>query len=345
MFSVRKTLEKEILWRVCVIKVEERISKDLASGHIDGASVCVLQKGQTLYKRCFGTAKDNSLYRIASMTKPITATGVLLLWERGELRLSDPVAKFLPGFPLELQIQHLLTHTSGLSQEAYVAGITDEHRQDPNLLTDYIASLPFDHAPGTYAQYNPVAAYHLLTQIIQQVSCMDFSRFAEQEILLPCAMQDTTFLPTREQWARLVPLEDTKPGCVFEGYPVSYPLGGAGLISSLADYQNFATMLLNRGSFGGKQVLKEETVLAMTTPQVPESVQPGAVRWGYSVRVIIGENRLPAGSFGWSGAYGTHFWVDPKNEIVAIYMKNSRIDGGASASTAAHFEADVYGSL
>lgn len=328
-----------------MIAVENRIKEDLASGHIDGASVCVLQEGQTLYKRCFGTAKDNSLYRIASMTKPVTGAAMMLLAERGELKLSDPVMKFLPGFPQELQIRHLLTHTSGLSQTAYVAGITDEHRQDPNLLTDYIASLPFDHAPGTYAQYSPVAAYHLLTQIIQKVSCMDFSCFAEQELLLPCAMQDTTFLPTKEQWSRLVPLKDTKPGCVFEGYPVSYPLGGAGLISSLADYQNFATMLLHLGSFGSKQILKEETVLAMTTPQVPESVQPGAVRWGYSVRVITGENRLPVGSFGWSGAYGTHFWVDPKHEIIGIYMKNSRTDGGASALTAAHFEEDVYTSL
>lgn len=328
-----------------MIPVEKRIKEDLATGRVDGVSVCVSQKGQTLYEHCFGTARKDSLYRIASMTKPITAAAVMLLWERGEVSLTDPVAKYLPGFPLDLQIRHLLTHTSGLSQESYVAGITEICRQDPNFLTDYIASLPFDHAPGTYAQYSPVAAYHLLTQIIQQVSKMDFCGFLEQEIFAPCAMQDTTFLPNKEQWARLVPLKDTKPGCVFEGYPVSNPLGGAGLVSSLADYRNFATMLLNRGSFAGRQMLKEETVLAMTSAQVPESVQPGSVRWGCGVRVITGQDRLPVGAYGWSGAYGTHFWVDPQNEIVAIYMKNSRVDGGACAITAAHFEEDVYTSL
>ena len=328
-----------------MVTVENRIKQDLASGHIDGASAYVSQGGKTLYENHFGNVKPDSLFRIASMTKPITGAAVMLLAERGELKLSDPVGKFLPGFPLNLQIRHLLTHTSGLSQKSYVEGITDHHRQDPNLLTDYIASLLFDHTPGTHAEYNPVAAFHLLVTIAEQVASVDFPSFLAKEIFAPCAMTNTTFLPSKEQWARLVPLQDAKPGCVFEGYPVSNPMGGAGLISSLADYKNFATMLLNRGSFGGKQILKEETILEMTTPQVPESVQPGAVRWGYSVRVITGKNRLPVGSFGWSGAYGTHFWVDPKNEIIGIYMKNSRIDGGAGAVTAAHFEEDVYTSL
>ena len=325
--------------------VENRIQEDLISGHIDGASVHVSQDGKTLYEDHLGNVTENSLFRIASMTKPITAAGVMLLGERGEIKLSDPVVKYLPGFPPELQIRHLLTHTSGLSQSAYVAGITDVYRADPNLLTDYIGSLPFDHAPGTHAEYSPVAAFHLLAAIAEQAASMDFPSFLEQEIFANCAMTNTAFLPSKEQWARLVPLQDAKPGCIFEGYPVSNPLAGAGLVSNLADYKNFATMLLNRGSFGGKQVLKEETVLEMTTPQVPESVQPGPVRWGCGVRVITGQNRLPVGSFGWSGAYGTHFWVDPQNRIIGIYMKNSRVDGGAGAVTAANFEKDVYTSL
>lgn len=326
-----------------MIKVEKRIKEDLAAGRIEGASVSVMQKGAILYENHFGHAAPNSLFRIASMTKPVTAVAVLKLWEQGLMSLEDPLIKYLPGFPPELQIKHLLTHTSGISQSAYVAGITDAYREDSNLLTDYIASLPLDHKPGTYAEYNPVAAYHLLTMIVQQVAAIDYSSFLEQEIFEKCNMKDTTFLPSKEQWARLVPLEDAIPGCVFEGYPVTNPIGGAGLISSLADYKNFATMLLQMGSFAGKQILKEETVQEMTKAQ--ESVQTGSVRWGYGVRVVTGENRLPLGSYGWSGAYGTHFWVDPKNQLLAIYMKNSRKDGGASAVTAACFEEDVYASL
>lgn len=328
-----------------MIPVEKRIQEDLATGHIDGAAVSVMKAGNTLYENHFGNVTENSLFRIASMTKPVTGAGVMLLAERGEIKLSDPVAKYLPGFPTELQIRHLLTHTSGLSQTDYAKRITDVYRADPNLLVDFIAGVAFAYGPGTHAEYNPVAAFHLIGAIIEQVASVDFPSFLEREIFVPCAMTNTTFLPSKEQWARLVPLKDAKPGCVFEGYPVSNPLAGAGLVSSLADYKNFATMLLNRGSFGGKQILKEETLLDMTTPQVPESVQPGPVRWGYSVRVITGENRLPVGSYGWSGAYGTHFWVDPQNEIIGIYMKNSRIDGGAGAVTAANFEKNIYTSL
>ena len=320
-------------------RILSRLEKDLHDHRIDGASVCVYRKGD-LWEDHVGNATSNSLFRIASMTKPITAVAVLKLWEDGKLQLTDPVMKYLPGFDFRLQIRHLLTHTSGLSQSYYADHITDECRSDTNLLTDYIASVPLEHDPGTFAEYNPVAAFALLTAIIEQVAGVDFPTYVEEQILKPCDMKDTTFLPTKDQWTRLVPMEDTKPGCVFESYPVTNPVGGAGLVSSLGDYKNFAQMLLQKGQFHGKQILKEETVAAMASPQ--ESCQTGSLRWGYGVRVVVGENRRPVGSFGWSGAYGTHFWIDPANELFAIYMKNSRRDGGAGAITAANFETDVY---
>lgn len=314
-------------------RVKNRILADLENGHIRGASVHVSQKGKTLYEAHFGNVTEQSLFRIASMTKPVTAAAVLLLADRKKLSLKDPVVKYLPGFPLELQIIHLLSHCSGLSQSWYAQHITDEFRADPNLLVDFIASVPFDHAPGTYAEYNPVAAYALLTAIVEKVAAVDFATFVEREIFAPLGMTDTTFLPTKEQWARLVPMEDTVPGCIFERYPVTNPLGGAGLISSLSDYKKFAQMLLN----GGAGILSSEAVKTMS------SVQFGT--WGCGVRVA-GENyRIPKDSYGWSGAYGTHFWIDPQNEILAVYLKNSRKDGGADAVTAKHFEEDVYASL
>lgn len=325
--------------------MEKRIGKDLQSGFVDAVSVSVMQKGSTLYENHFGKATEKSLYRLASMTKPITAVAVLKLVENGLLRLSDPVIRFLPGQDPRLRIFHLLTHTSGISQEDYVANLTDQIRADSELLTDYISSVPLNREPGVHAEYSPLAGFALLTAVAEQVTSMDFASFLEKEILSPCQMADTTFLPTKQQWARLVPMENTIPGCLFESYPVTNPLGGAGLVSSLKDYKNFTAMLLQKGSIFGKQILKEETVAAMASPQVAEAVQPGFWRWGYGVRVITGENTLPAGSFGWSGAYGTHFWIDPVNEITAIYLKNSRLDGGSNAVTASHFEEDVYGSL
>ena len=270
------------------------------------------------------------------MTKPITALAVLILVDRGLLRLSDPVIRYLPGFPPQMQILHLLTHSAGLSQQAYVEGISAPCRADAQLLVDFIGGLPLDFMPGTAAEYSPVAAYSLLTAIIEQVAGMDFPTFVEKEIFTPCHMTDTTFLPSRDQWSRLIPMQGggTIPGCVFESYPVTNPLGGAGLISSLTDYKNFAQALLE-----GK-LLSPESHRLMTTPRLSEAVQPGHQRWGCGVRVITGEDygRLPVGSYGWSGTYGTHFWVDPKNEITAVYMKNSRLDGGAGAKTAVAFE-------
>lgn len=314
-------------------KVKSRILEDLETGHIQGASVHVSQRGKTLYQAHFGNVTEYSLFRLASMTKPVTAVAVLILADRKKLSLKDPVLKYLPGFPMELQIIHLLSHTSGLSQDYYVRYLTDEYRADPNLLVDFIASVPFDHEPGTYAEYNPVETFALLTAIVEKVAEVDFATFAEREIFQPLGMTDTTFLPTKAQWARLVPMADTVPGCVFERYPVTNPLGGAGLVSSLSDYTKFAQMLLN----GGMDILSPEAVKTMSSAQFGT--------WGCGVRVVGENDRLPKGSYGWSGAYGTHFWIDPQNELIAIYMKNSRVDGGADAVTAKHFEEDVYASL
>lgn len=319
-------------------KLNERLQTDLTAGRVDGVSLSVMQDGQLLYENYVGLAGEGSLFRMASMTKPITAAAVLLLAQRGKLRLSDPVIKYLPGFPPDLQIVHLLSHSSGLSREYYENHINDYYRADANLLVDFVASLPFDFAPGTAAAYSPVAAYVLLTAIIEQTACVDFPSFVQKEIFDPCGMGDTTFLPTKQQWSRLIPMQGggTVPGCVFERYPVANPLGGAGLVSSLHDYQNFAQVLLD-----GNAILSGDILRTMTTPQA--GTDP--VKWGCGVRVITGENRLPKGSFGWSGAYGTHFWVDPANRITAVYLKNSRYDGGASAKTAANFEQDVMDCL
>ena len=319
-------------------KLDKRLQADLAAGRVDGVAVSVMQDGQLLYETHVGIATEQSLFRMASMTKPVTAAAVLLLMQRGKLGLSDPVMKFLPGFPPQLQLIHLLSHSSGLSQEYYVNHIADTYRADANLLVDFVASLPFDFAPGTAAAYSPVAAYALLTAIIEQTACMDFPTFVQREIFDPCEMENTTFLPTRQQWARLIPMQGggTVPGCVFERYPVTNPIGGAGMVSSLRDYQRFAQMLLD-----GNGILSRETLRIMTTPVAGED----PVKWGCGVRVITGNYRLPVGAFGWSGAYGTHFWADPVNRITAVYLKNSRFDGGASAQTAANFECDVMDCL
>jgi CubicO group peptidase (beta-lactamase class C family) len=136
-------------------------------------------------------------------------------------------------------------------------------------------------------------------------------------------------------------------GCIYEDFPWEHYLGGAGLVSTLQDYCNFAKMMLNRGRFEKRQLLREDTFNMLCTPQVSSNIMPGAERWGLGVRVITDETYpfLPVGAFGWSGAYGSHFWVDQTNRIFAVFMKNSKYDGGSGNESATNFEKIVYSSF
>ena len=138
-----------------------------------------------------------------------------------------------------------------------------------------------------------------------------------------------------------------KEGCIFEDFPWTLYLGGAGLVSSLQDYCNFAKMLLNKGKTDKGQLISEKTFNSLCTPQVSEDIMPENERWGLGVRVITDESYpyLPKGTFGWSGAYGSHFWIDPINRIFAVYMKNSKYDGGGGNQSAVNFERAVYASF
>ena len=170
-------------------------------------------------------------------------------------------------------------------------------------------------------------------------------------------MPDTTFAPCNSQWERMIDMHDfvdgkailspSAEGYVFEKYATSQTAAGAGLSSTLYDYCNFARMLLDEGVFDGKRLLSTETVSLMSRPQAPFWRSPQQQKWGLGVRVIAGEDYgiLPIGTYGWSGAYGTHFWIDPVNKIAAIYLKNSRFDGGSGNKTGKQLEKDVFDSL
>ena len=136
-------------------------------------------------------------------------------------------------------------------------------------------------------------------------------------------------------------------GCVFEDFPATHYLGGAGLVSTLHDYCNFAQMLLQKGQAKHGRILQEASIQMLSSPQLPGNIMPGDTRWGLGVRVIADDTHpwLPKGCFGWSGAYGSHFWIDPTNNLFAVYMKNSKFDGGAANDSATRFEQAVYRAL
>ena len=359
--------------------IRRRAEGDLTSCNIGGASALVKQGGRILYKEHFSsdfcTVSDRTLFRLASMTKPISAVGAMILVERGLLSLDDRVDRFYSGFSTvatrnekgewgekdidtRVTVRHLLTHTSGIASGVMDGrverALTDSDRASVDGYVEFLSRSPMSFVPGTMTEYSGVGAFSVLTGIIQKVTDMPYSEYLKSEIFEPCGMVDTTFVPSEEQWGRLIPMHnkrdgvcalgETREGCVFFAYPVTNFLGGAGLISSMSDYLRFAQMLMAAGTSEGGRILSERSVEAIATPLFPKGAGES---WGLGVRVITegGKSPLPVGTYGWSGAYGTHFFIDRANGVIGIYMKNSRYDGGANAVTAANFERDVYSAL
>ena len=376
-----KKLDRELLART----VTDTVLGDVAQGKVGGAAALVLQQGEVVFEGFFFDSgspfevRRDTLFRMASMTKPVTAVAVMKLAERGLLNLDDPIGKYLPKLdklPLgkvcddrltkleesyRLTIRNLLTHSSGFGSGPVGDWIgkhrTQERMQNLETVVDYYADCALDFAPLTAQAYSGVVAFDVAARIVEVVSGMPYDCFLKQKIFDPLGMVDTTFAPTAEQWKRMIPMHDrveeksvvkpTKPGTIFEGFPTTYFAGGAGLASTLQDYIRFAEMLQNGGRLDGVQILTEDSVRQMATPQLPRAIAPGNEVWGLGVRVIARDayGPLPVGTFGWRGAYGTHFWVDPVNKITAIYLKNSHYDGGSGAKTARQMEEDVHQSL
>ena len=361
----------------------KRLDADIESERVAGAILRVFEKGELICDLSRGYADvakttpvtDKTIFRLASMTKPVTAVATMILVERGLLSLDEPISNYLPQFndmriarvvdgkmvdagkaKAKITARNILSHSSGIGSGA-VAGIqipamTDAHRATLDASVNYFAEQPLSFEPDTASEYSGFAAFDVLTKVCEIVSGEDFERFIKREIFDKCNMPDTAFVPTDEQWARLAYMHDykdgkacvakTSPGCIFYAIPCTHYVGGAGLVSTMHDYSNFAKMLLS----GGGDVLSAESVKEISTPQIPAEIYPGSERWGLSVMVLTDEGgRLPVGSYGWSGTFGTHFWIDPKNEIIAIYMRNSHYDMPANSQTCRTFEKDVYSAM
>ena len=367
--------------RLLEYHISKRIQDDVEAQRVCGAAVAVLQRGEVLYRANFGAQhpestqplRDDAIFRIASMTKPITAVAVLQLAQQGKLQLQDEVSKYLPQFAripmvdggyntVPLRIWHLLTHTASMEADA-LSRETARYKMPPENnktiagAVDYYATLPLPFEPGTHRRYSGRVGYDILGRIVEVVSGVEFAEYMHRNIFQPCGMVDTTFAPSEEQWQRVVGMHNyvdgkgvtapTVPGCVLDNCPVTHPVGSGGLISTLDDYIKFAQMLLCKGMAPGGRVLDEKWIDEMRKPQLPKEMMSENVNQGLGVRVITGDGYpwLPDGTYGWSGAYGTHYWVDPVNEITAIYLKNSRYDGGSGALTGKHFEEDVFLSI
>ena len=384
---IMKRIDKELLRKNVIGNLERDLEKTI----ISGASVIVAQHGEILLDERIGYKNPrtkellprNTIFRLASMTKPVTAVAALMGVERGWFSLDDKITDYYPEIgemyvgriendtvvpdhkpENELLLYQLLSHNSGLMGESpiYYKEILDmpyEAFKDNKTAVDYcLKNTRLTYEPKVEQGYCGYFAFDMIALLIEKNSCMKYADFVKENILDPLGINDITYHPTEEQWSRIITMTDKMAARDyaivdmvkhnFESFPLEYTCAGAGLVGSIEDYFIFAEMLRRGGEYNGVRILKSETLELMKKAYVPEEVMGDKYTfcWGLGVRVSTRDEYLPNGSFGWSGAYGTHFWIDPENDITAIYMKNSRWhDAGGGGQTGLQFEQAVIESL
>ena len=391
-------------------KIHEHIVANIKSGSIPGAVVLVAQNGKILHYEVAGSSdiesgkaltKDN-VFRMASMSKPITGVAILMLIDQGKISLNDPLSKYIPQFKnmrvaiankntkeqnykpdpnapagavssegryttvpanREITIKDLLTHSSGIGQGKISYSEIDKiSRGTYKTLAAYIpklANAPLEFQPGTATGYSPLAGFEILGRVVEIVSGETLDKFLSNHLFKPLEMKNTGFGNFQKSVWKKIPVmyKRTDKGLIRDTDQQStfldsiYFSGAAGMVSTTEDYYHFAQMLANGGTYKGKRIISQGIINQMSSPQLSDTVKGFASGqiWGLSVRVVTSDNGsaapLQKGCFGWSGAWGTHFWIDPAHKIVALYMTNVSNIGGAGADTARELERDVMNAL
>jgi len=311
----------------------------------------------------------DTIFRIFSMSKPITSVMAMMLVEDGKLALDDPVAKYIPAFadakvgiekleqtgktvlvqePLQrpITIEDLLRHTSGITYGFYGDGAVRKLYAESNLFSgdfdnatfaERIAKLPLAEQPGTRWDYGH--STDVLGRVIEVISGQTLYEFEKQRLLGPLGMTDTAFFVAdpaqRPRIAQPMPhdgFDRPLAGIKDPTLPRRWESGGAGMVGTIADYARFAQMLLNGGRLDGRRYLKPETISLMASDHIgPETniardqfYFPGATSGfglGFAVRTSVPANTSwPLGEFRWDGLAGTLFFIDPRDDMFAIFM-------------------------
>ena len=325
-----------------------------------GAVTVLARQGKVVHYEAYGVqdvatgqpTELDTIYRIASMTKPVTGVAMMILWEEGRWSLDDPVAKHVPEFA-DLQVavadggtepqahpmtmRELMSHTAGFDVSA---GYDDDGLQDGDLqaMIDKLAALPLAVQPGTDWRYGP--SVNIQGYIVEKLSGQSLDAFFKSRIFDPLKMDDTGFHIDEAKLGRVSAVhtygEDglIAPAGEVRAAPTSPPAflsGSGGLLSTAEDYWRFAQMLANGGELDGARILKAETVELMRTNVLAEGVTvdlygPSQVGTGFGLDFAVISDPQAAGtpqglnSFYWGGAFGTWFWIDPTNDLVFVGM-------------------------
>ncbi len=351
-----------------LVHLTEALRGCVGRGLIPGAVALIARRGRLAYCEAVGLRdpesgapmRQDTIFRIYSMTKPLVSVAAMMLVEDGRLLLSDPLAKFLPDFAgpkvlverngdselvpahRDITIQDLLRHTSGLTyefrgtaavQKLYMDAKVFRRNQTNAEQAATLATLPLMHQPGARWEYS--RSTDVLGRVIEVICGKTLGEVLHERILAPLGMVDTAFHvpPARHDRLAEAFLKDPETGAAVQLIHVrdkpTFESGGGGMVSTVADYARFCAMMLGRGTVDGIRLIGRKTVELMTADHLgpvtgaPDLLLPGyGFGLGFAVRREAGMAQIP-GSVGehyWGGLAGTTFWIDPREQLFAIAM-------------------------
>jgi len=304
--------------------------------------------------------KDDAIFRMYSMTKPIVSLATLMLAEEGRLQMGDPVSKYLPEFAKpqvaveegatvrlvpavrEATVHDLLRHTAGLTYEFLGSNAVQRQYETADVMNrsrsnaefcKVLAAIPLAHQPGCCWQYS--RATDVLGALLEVVAGQPLGQLLRERILGPLGMNDTAFSVPRDQWHRIAEPFANDPDTgeavvMMDAREVpKFESGGGGLLSTAADYIRFLQFMRNRGTLQGTRLVSRKTIEWMTSdhlgaiPPNGDLLLPGyGFGLGFSVRLAAGLAPQPGspGQYFWSGIGGTSFLVDPAEDLFAMLL-------------------------
>ncbi len=357
--------------------LKDRLDKYVNANHaVSGLSITIIKDDEIIFDDNIGLANiekgypitNHTVFRLASMTKPITGVAVLICEDMKLLKITDYIDKYIPFMdkfyvrdmkgnildphPYRLTIEQLLRHSSGLQSGSLGELETNRLKRSDyssleNIMYKY-KDFSLEYAPDTNSTYSATATFDILARIVEIVSNMPYEVFLKKYIFEPLGMNHTTYsfdnikesdlaISYTKIDGKLVAPKQKETG--FDFFPFGYPGGGAGLLSTKEDYLKFMIMLLNEGEYQGKRILSKESFKKMLTHSKVEPVKV----FGLSVHVRTGKDweHLPDSFFGWSGAYGTHFFCSTKYHLGVLYLHNSHSFGGSGGDHVMLLEDDI----
>jgi CubicO group peptidase (beta-lactamase class C family) len=358
-------------------RIGTTLKADIAAGRIPGAVIAIARHGKLAMFEAYGfrdkaanvAMTTDTIFNIASMTKPMTTAGALMLYEQGKLLIGDPLANYFPKFAemrvaardtngepttdtvaanRPILIQDLMRHTSGLIyggrgttpvHKMYPAGSGDAaHDYDGAGFMDKLASLPLLYQPATVWDYG--FGLDVLGLTIEKITGERLGQYLQSSLFAPLGMTDTGFAVSPEKAARYAKPLPTDPDTGKSQArspeltePLKFDCGGGCAASTASDYLRFASMLLNGGRLGEARLLGPRTVAYMLSDQLGPNIKnlignadPTRADFGFglglAVRTTPGVVKMmgSVGQFTWPGASGTDWWVDPKEDLVVVYL-------------------------